>query len=138
MLKLASAQAALTAMLAHAAQACVQPLAVALLDAGGHVVLLARQDGAALLRAEIARCKAAGALGLGADTRILAERAAVNPVFFNSVAAATGQLVLSAGGVLLHDAVGTLLGAIGVSGDTADIDEQVAMVGRAAIAGETA
>lgn len=125
-------------MLAHASRTSTQPLAFALLDAGGHVVLLARQDGAALLRTEIARCKAAGALGLGADTRVLAERAAANPAFFVSVAAVTGQLVLSAGGVLLHDAAGTLLGAIGVSGDTAELDEQVAMVGRTEIAGETA
>lgn len=138
MLRLAQAQAALAAMLAHATQAATQPLALALLDAGGHVVLIARQDGAALLRAEIARGKAAGALGLGADTRTLAERAAANPAFFVSVAAVTGQLILSAGGVLLHDAAGALLGAIGVSGDTADTDEQVAMVGRAALAGDSA
>jgi len=135
-LTLAQAQTALGAMLDHAAQIGGPPLALALLDAGAHPVLIARQDGAALLRVEIARGKAAGALGLGADTRALAERAAANPAFFTSVAAATGQLILSAGGVLLHGAGGQLLGAIGISGDTADIDEQVALIGRAALAGD--
>jgi len=135
-LTLAQAQTALAAMLDHAVQIGTQPLALVLLDAGAHPVLIARQDSAALLRVEIARGKAASALGLGTDTRALAERAMANPTFFTSVAAATGQLILSAGGVLLRDAAGRLLGAIGISGDTADIDEQVALTGRATIAGD--
>ena len=70
---------------------------------------------------------------MGADTRILATRAAANPVFFQSIAAATGRLALSPGGVLIRDvdgaARGAVLGAVGISGDTGDCDEACALAG---------
>jgi uncharacterized protein GlcG (DUF336 family) len=70
---------------------------------------------------------------MGEDTRAIATRAAGNPVFFTSVAVATGgQLALSPGGVLIRDASGAIVGAIGISGDTPDIDEGCAMSGIAA------
>lgn len=106
-----------------------KPLAVVVLDAGGHPVAFAREDGATLFRFEIARAKASGAVGMGDDTRVLAARAAGNPNFFNSLAVAVGgQLALSPGGVVLRDASGALIGAIGVSGDTGDVDEACALV----------
>ena len=103
-----------------------------LLDAGGHPVTFAREDGASLFRFDIARAKAMGALGMGADTRAIAERAAANPAFFTSVAIATGgQLALSPGGVLIRDGAGAIIGAIGVSGDAPDTDEAIAAAGLA-------
>lgn len=108
----------------------VKPLAVMVLDAGGHPVAFKREDGASLFRHDIARAKAMGALGMGADTRAIAERAAGNPVFFNSVAVATGgNLALSPGGVLVRNAEGVIIGAVGISGDTGDRDETCAKAG---------
>lgn len=110
-----------------------KPLAVMVLDAGGHPVAFRRQDRASLFRHDIARAKAMGALGMGADTRAIAERAAGNPVFFNSVAVATGgNLALSPGGVLIRDSQGEVIGAVGISGDTGDMDETCALAGIAA------
>ena len=110
-----------------------KPLAVIVLDAGGHPVSFKREDGASLFRFDIARAKAMGALGMGADTREIAARAGNNPTFFTSVAVATGgALVLSAGGVLVRDDAGAIIGAVGVSGDTPDIDEACALAGIAA------
>ncbi|WP_076070030.1 GlcG/HbpS family heme-binding protein [Sphingomonas montana] len=132
---LAAAQHALTAVLA-AARADV-PIAAIVLDAGGHPVAFARQDGASLFRFDIARAKATGALGMGMDSRQIAERAQGNPVFFTSVAVATGgALALSAGGVLIRDAASVPIGAIGVSGDNPDQDETCAMAGVATFQGD--
>ncbi len=131
---LADAQAAITSTRAAARDHGAAPLAIIVLDAGAHPVAFAREDGASLFRLDIARAKAAGALGMGADSGVLAERAKANPLFFTSVAVATGgALALSAGGILLRDAAGIVIGAIGVSGDTPDIDEACARTGSAAI-----
>ncbi|WP_188063702.1 GlcG/HbpS family heme-binding protein [Sphingobium sp. KCTC 72723] len=105
-------------------------LAVVVLDAGAHPVAFAREDGASLFRFDIAKAKATGALGMGADTRVIAGRAANNPAFFQSVVAVTGgQLALSPGGVLIRDLEGTVIGAVGISGDTGDCDEACAIAG---------
>jgi uncharacterized protein GlcG (DUF336 family) len=121
---LEQARAIIDGALAYARAVAAQPLAVIVLDAGAHPVAFAREDGASLFRFDIARAKAAGALGMGADTREIAKRAAGNPVFFQSVVGAVGgQLALSPGGVLVRDAAGGLIGAVGISGDTGDCDE---------------
>lgn len=105
-------------------------LAVVVLDAGAHPVAFARQDGASLFRFDIAKAKATGALGMGADTRVIAGRAANNPTFFQSVVAVTGgQLALSPGGVLIRELEGAVIGAVGISGDTGDCDEACAIAG---------
>ncbi|HVO88101.1 MAG TPA: heme-binding protein [Casimicrobiaceae bacterium] len=102
----------------------LKPLTVVVLDSGGHDVVLKREDGSGILRADIARGKAWGALGLGMGSRELGRRAEQNPRFFAALAAASGGRVIpNPGGVLIKDASGALLGAVGVSGDTAERDE---------------
>lgn len=111
-----------------------KPLAVIVVDAGGHPAAFRREDGASLFRFDIAKAKAVGALGMGANTRDIAARASSNPVFFTTVAIISGgQLALSPGGVLIRDENGVLLGAIGISGDTGDEDEACAMAAIAAV-----
>ncbi|NML11427.1 heme-binding protein [Sphingobium sp. AR-3-1] len=129
-LTLAQARAIIDAALDKARADGAQPLAVVVLDAGAHPVATVREDGASLFRFDIAKAKASGALGMGADTRVLAARAASNPVFFQSVVAATGgRLALSPGGVLIRDVEGAVMGAVGISGDTGDCDEACAISG---------
>ncbi|MFD1612339.1 heme-binding protein [Sphingomonas tabacisoli] len=132
-MKLDQASAMIDAALADARARNAKPLGVIVLDAGGHPVAFEREDGASLFRFDIARAKALGALGMGADTREIAARAASNPAFFTSVAVATGgSLALSAGGVLVRDGEGQVIGAVGISGDTSDVDEACALTGIAA------
>ncbi|MGQ7791414.1 GlcG/HbpS family heme-binding protein [Faunimonas sp. B44] len=106
------------------------PLTVAVLDPGGHLVALKREDGSGILRVEIATGKAWGALGMGFGSRELAERAAKAPAFVNAIAAASqGRLVPAPGGVLIRNREGELLGAVGISGDVSDADEACAVAG---------
>lgn len=129
-LTLALSQQVIAGTLAEARSRGARPLAVVVLDAGGHPVALAREDGASFYRDRIAAAKARGALGMGSDTRDLAQRAAGNPVFFQSLAVAVGgDIAFSPGGVMLRDATGAVIGAVGVSGDTADCDEECARAG---------
>ncbi|MCS0504261.1 GlcG/HbpS family heme-binding protein [Ancylobacter mangrovi] len=110
-----------------------QPLTVVVLDAGGHVKLAKREDGSGIVRFEIAYGKAWGALGMGISSRGLAARAAKMGTFFNALAAASdGRMVPVPGGVLVRDADSRIIGAVGVSGDTSDVDETCALAGIAA------
>lgn len=109
------------------------PMSVAVLDAGGHLVAFKREDHSGILRYEIAFGKAWGALGMGFGSRTLFERAAAAPQFFNALHAASGgRVVTNPGGVLIRDAAGAVIGAVGISGDTSDNDEACAVAGIAA------
>jgi uncharacterized protein GlcG (DUF336 family) len=119
--------------LARGAEIGAHPLAVVVLDAGGNIVVAKRGDRAGIARIDIAHAKAWGALGMGMPTRSLAARAAKMPAFFAAVSAVTdGRLVPVPGGVLILDTAGEIVGAVGVSGDTSDIDEDCALAGIAA------
>ena len=106
------------------------PLTVAVLDAGGHLVAFKREDRSGILRYDIAYGKAWGALGMGFGSRELAERSVKNPIFIGALTTiAHGRLVPVPGGVLIKDASGAVLGAVGISGDTSDKDEVCAVAG---------
>jgi uncharacterized protein GlcG (DUF336 family) len=67
---------------------------------------------------------------MGHAGRVLAERAAKMPVFFGALSDMSGgRMVPLPGGVLARNAEGTIIGAVGVSGDTADNDELAAIAG---------
>lgn len=124
----------------HATAQRYKPLTVAVLDPGGALVALARRDGSGFLRPDVATAKAYGVLGLGMTNRAIAARAADSAEFFTSVATLAGGRVFSVpGGVFVRDAAGTLLGAVGVSGDLSLHDEAAALAGIAAagLFGET-
>jgi uncharacterized protein GlcG (DUF336 family) len=116
--------------LARGAELGCAPLTVVVLDGGGHDIALKRQDGSGILRVDIARGKAWAALGMGFSSRELSDRAQKAPAFFGALAAVSqGRLVPAAGGVLIYDEARNLIGAVGVSGDTSDRDEDCAIRG---------
>ena len=106
------------------------PLTVAVLDAGGHLVALKREDKSSLLRPQIATAKAWGVLGMGFGGRELDRRAQKAPAFFNVLSElADGRMVPVPGGVLIRNAGGDIIGSVGISGDTSVNDELCAVAG---------
>ncbi|HEY5291079.1 MAG TPA: heme-binding protein [Burkholderiales bacterium] len=106
------------------------PLTVVVLDAGGQIKVLKREDDSSLLRPEIAMGKAWGVLGMGFGGRELARRAELMPIFFTALNAMSGgRMVPVAGGVLIRNREGQVIGSIGISGDTSDHDEICAVHG---------
>ncbi|MCU0831278.1 MAG: heme-binding protein [Rhizobiaceae bacterium] len=113
---------------AHGAAHGFKPLSAVVLDAGGHVKAFQRQDGASMLRFEIASGKAYGALAVGVGSRWLGNQAKDRPHFLEGLSGVSGgRIVPVAGGVLIRTGEGALLGAIGVTGDTSDNDEAAAL-----------
>jgi uncharacterized protein GlcG (DUF336 family) len=111
----------------------LKPLTVGVLDAGGHLIAFQRSDHSPFLRPQIVMGKAGGALSLGVSSRRIGEMAAERPHFIASLGAlAPHGVVPVAGGVIVVDASGRPLGAVGVSGDTSDNDELCALAGIAA------
>ncbi|SEG11995.1 GlcG/HbpS family heme-binding protein [Bosea lathyri] len=130
MLTLAQAQTILATALAQAEKLGLKPLAIAVLDARGAQKVFAAQDGTSLKRGEIALGKAHGAVALGLGSRAIHKMALERPYFVEAATHAVGgSLVPVPGGVLIRNAEGALLGAVGVSGDTSDNDEAAAVAG---------
>ena len=130
MIGLDRAVAIIDISLKHARASGMQPMTVVVLDASGCLVALKREDGSSLLRPRIAEAKAAGALGMGMGSRALAKRAETHPAFINAlIGLAEGMLVPVPGGVLIRSTTGTILGAVGISGDHSDKDEACAIAG---------
>ena len=129
-LKLAQANTIIETVFAEGRKRNFMPLAAAVLDAGGHLIAFQREDAAGFMRFNLAYGKAWGALGMGFGTREYAERATRMPTFITAIAAATdGRVIPSPGGVLILDAAGEVIGAVGVSGDIGDNDEICAVAG---------
>ncbi len=127
---LAQATTIVEATLAKGRELGLDPLTVVVLDPGGHVVALKREDGSGILRPQIATGKAWGALGMGFASRELARRAEEYPVFVAALTGVSGGRVVPVpGGVLIRTSDGALVGAVGVSGDTSDEDEECAAHG---------
>jgi uncharacterized protein GlcG (DUF336 family) len=134
MLTLAQATTIIDTALAEARKRNLATLAIAVLDAGGHLIAFKREDGAGFLRNDIAYGKAWGALGMGFGTRELSERGAKHPTFITALSVVSqGRIVPSPGGVLIADAEGIVIGAIGISGDSGDNDEVCAVAGIEAV-----
>lgn len=130
----AQALTLIDAALAAARQNDFRPMGVVVLDTAGQVLASARDDGASALRLDIAQGKAAAAIGMGVNSRTLAQRAKDLPVFFGAVASHARQgFIPQTGAVLITDPLGQVLGAVGASGGTGDEDERIVAAGIAAI-----
>lgn len=106
----------------------LKPMTAVVVDAGGAVISAQRQDGASPIRVELAKGKAHGAVMMGLSSRKLGERAESQAYFIQSMnALCQGSLVPVPGGVLIKDTSGQIIGAVGVTGDTSDKDEALAL-----------
>ena len=130
-LTLADAQKIIDGAIAKAGALDMMPLTIAVLDDGAHLRAFARQDGpGAALRPHIAIGKAWGSVGMGMPSRRLEGLAIDRPHFIaGAIAASDGRMVPVAGGVLIRDGSGEIIGAVGISGDSSDNDEAAAVAG---------
>jgi len=105
-------------------------LTFAILDNGGHLKAFASDDNSGIHRSQIAQGKASAALGMGfnsSELQSLMQEGVLPQMFATCISASvTGSFIPLAGGVLIYDK-GRLLGAIGISGASSSIDEQVAL-----------
>lgn len=126
-LPLEAAQKIVAGALELARAQSLHPLCVVVLDARGAVKAAGAEDGTSLARFDIAFGKANGAVAMGLGSRAIATRP---PQFLAALAVTIrGGLVPVPGGVLVRDAEGTLVGAVGISGDNSDNDERAAVAG---------
>ena len=129
-LTLAQANTILSVAVAKAREAGYKPMGIAVLDASGNLKAFASEDGASMFRLDIARAKAWGAVGMGASSRVLMQRAKDNPNFFVSLSAtSSGKFLPQTGAVVIKDASGQIIGAAGASGGTGDEDEAICIAG---------
>jgi uncharacterized protein GlcG (DUF336 family) len=129
-LTLAQANQIAATALENATRAGYQPMAVVVLDEAGHLKTAQRQDGASMFRIEIATGKAWASVAMGASSRVLTQRAKDLPAFFGALATTgQGRFIPQTGAVLVRDAAGQLLGAVGASGGTGDEDEEICIAG---------
>lgn len=124
------ARAIIAGTLAEGRAQGFMPLTVVVLDAGGHVTAVEREDGSSNKRFEIAHGKAQGCISMGKGGRWLEEMALNRPAFISAVTAAfDGTLIPAGGGILVKDTDGAIIGAIGISGDNSDNDEIAGLAG---------
>ncbi|MFN4131215.1 MAG: GlcG/HbpS family heme-binding protein [Paracoccaceae bacterium] len=108
----------------------MKPLSVVVVDAGGHTIAFERDDGASVGRYALAHGKANGCIMLGLPGSAIQARADSQAYFVQAMNGLYGgDFVPVKGGVLVRDAKGTILGAVGVTGDTSDNDTLAAYAG---------
>jgi len=138
-LRLNQAQAIVAAALAEGEKRGFKPLTIAVVDPAGDLIALARADGASPLRPKVAHGKANACVQIGIGGRAIHARAEQQAYFVDALnGLCDGLFVPVPGGVLLRDAGGAVLGAVGVTGDTSDNDEIAALAGVAAVSELTA
>lgn len=127
---LKKARSIIKTALAKGREAGMKPLSVVVVDAGGHTIAFEREDGAAPGRYALAHGKAHGCIMLGLPGSAIQARADAQAYFVQAMNGLYGgDFVPVKGGVLVRDAKGNTLGAVGVTGDTSDNDALAAIAG---------
>ena len=107
-----------------------RPLSVLVVEPGCKVKAFQKEDGSSMIRFEMAFGKAYAALAMGRSSKLVKVRAEEKPIFMRYLNAATGdQIFPEGGGLQIRDQDGEVIGAVGVTGDTEDCDEELAAHG---------
>jgi uncharacterized protein GlcG (DUF336 family) len=129
-LTLAQANRIIEAILARGTELDCRPLSVVVVEPGCVVKAFQKEDGSSMIRFEMAVGKAYAALALGRSSKLVRIRNDEKPAFMDYLIAASGdRLFPEGGGMQIRDAAGEVLGAVGVTGDTEDRDEELAVHG---------
>ena len=132
-INLPGANRALTAAMEHAASIEV-PVCIAVVDRGSNLVSFARMDGAPLMSAGLAQDKGYSVVAFnGLATHKWWDILRDNPPLLHGIVK-TDRLTVFGGGIAITEG-DTVVGAVGVSGGTAEQDEEIASAGAAAVGG---
>ena len=127
---LAQANRIIAAIIERGASLDCRPLSVIVVEPGCKVKAFQKEDGSSMIRFEMAYGKAYAALALGRSSKLVRVRAEEKPIFMRYLIAASGEQIFPEGGGLqIRNADCELIGAIGVTGDTEDRDEELAAHG---------
>ena len=127
---LAQAERLIDAILARAAELDCRPLSVIVVEPGCKVKAFQKEDGSSMIRFEMAYGKAYAALAMGRSSKLVRVRAEEKPIFMRYLVSASGEQIFpEGGGLLIRDQDGEVVGAVGVTGDTEDRDEELAAHG---------
>ena len=105
---------------------------ICVVDAGSNLVAFVRMDGAWIGSIDIAFKKAKTSAWFTMDTAVLTPLTQPNTPLFN-IEHSNGGLITFPGGVVILNAAGEAIGAIGVSGSSVENDHEVAAAGAAAV-----
>jgi uncharacterized protein GlcG (DUF336 family) len=134
MITLEQADRLIDAILKRGAELDCRPLAVIVVEPGCKVKAFRKEDGASMIRFEMAYGKAYAALAMGRSSKVVKVRAEEKPIFMRYLLSASGdQIFPEGGGLQIRDAKGEVIGAVGVTGDTEDRDEELAAHGIRAV-----
>jgi len=129
-ISLVQAERIIDAVIARGAALDCRPISVIVVEPGCKVKAFKKEDGASMIRFEMAFGKAYAALSLGRSSKLVRERAVERPIFMRYLLAASGEQIFpEGGGMLIRDDAGEVVGAVGVTGDTEDRDEELAIHG---------
>jgi len=130
MLTLAQANRIIEAILVRGAELRCRPLSVLVVEPGCKVKAFQKEDGSSMIRFEMAFGKAYAALALGRSSRLVRTRNEEKPAFMRYlIAASDDQIFPEGGGLQIRNADGDVIGAVGVTGDTEERDEELAAYG---------
>jgi uncharacterized protein GlcG (DUF336 family) len=129
-LTLDQAERIIDAILKRGAELESRPLSVIVVEPGCKVKAFKKEDGSSMIRFEMAYGKAYAALALGRSSKLVRVRAEEKPIFMRYLIGASGEQIFpEGGGMLIRNAAGEVVGAVGVTGDTEDRDEELAVHG---------
>ena len=118
------------AIFARGRELSCRPLSVVIVEPGAKVKAFQKEDGSAMMRFEMAFGKAYAALALGRSSSLTRLRTEERPVFMQYlIRASDDQIFPEGGGMLIRDSNGEVIGAVGVTGDTQERDEELAAYG---------
>ncbi len=118
------------AILKRGAEMACRPLSVVVVEPGCIVKAFQKEDGSSMVRFEMAFGKAYASLALGRSSRLVRIRNEEKPAFMRYLFSATDDKIFpEGGGMLIRADNGDVIGAVGVTGDTEDRDEELAIFG---------
>ena len=120
----------IAAILRRAAEVDCRPLSVIVVEPGCKVKAFQKEDGSSMIRFEMAYGKAYAALALGRSSKLVRVRAEERPIFMRYLMSASDEQIFAEGGGLqIRNLEGEVIGAVGVTGETEDRDEELAAHG---------